>query len=477
MAQLSRNLARTVGLLVVFVLLAVANPPAQAQAGAGYDDNRVPFGSVDGKVQALHGVGDQLWVGGDFTTATDADLVTTHDRLNLAVFNFNTGDVRSLAPQPNDAVKAIVSDGARRVYVGGNFTQIAGQPVSYLAAFDLLTGQLDPTFSVTLNGDVNTLHLDGDDLYVGGDFYRVDGQRYLRIARLDAATGDLDLGFQTNPDTTVRSIDTFGDRVYISGDFEELGDDGAAETRIWFATLDAATGEPVDPDLSFAPIAGGENPTKRGIRQVAISPDGSSIYTGDDRNRVTRWDRLTGEMIWSRETEGDIQALVVEGDTVYAGNHHGLLAEYDERLLFALNAADGSPDNSFMPLLNSYHGTYSIHLAQGALIAGGEFTTVNDQASPHLAVFHGPGWLGAEPIAAPDGDVGCDGQANIVDALLIAQYSVGNRQLEPSCPLDDPAKSVAPSGDVDNDGEMTIVDALLIAQCTVSIPNIACPNP
>ena len=474
MQRLSRNVSRTIGALAAVLMLAVAAPSAHAQAGSTYDDDRASFGSVNGRVQALHAVGDQLWVGGEFTEATDADLTTSYDRPHLAVFNFNTGDVRSLAPNPNDTVKAITSDGADRVYVAGNFTEIDGQPIAYLAAFDVVSGNLDPSFAVTLNGDVNTLHLDGDDLYVGGDFYRVDGLAYRRIARLDAATGDLDLSFRADPDTTVRSIDTFGDRVYISGDFEALGDDPNVETRIWFATLDAATGSPVDPDLSFPPIAGGENPTKRGIRQVAISPDGASIYTGDDRNRVTRWDRLTGEMIWSRETEGDIQALVVDDDNVYAGNHHGLLAEYDERLLFALNTADGTPNNSFMPLLNSYHGTYAIELAQGALIAGGEFTTINDVASPHLAVFLGTNWVGAEPVPASAGDVACSGNADIVDALMIAQYAVGNRQIEASCPLDDPQRSLAPYGDVDSDGEMTIIDALLIAQCSVGIPNVAC---
>ena len=73
------------------------------------------------------------------------------------------------------------------------------------------------------------------------------------------------------------------------------------------------------------------------------------------------------------------------------------------------------------------------------------------------------------------GDTNCDGSSGIVDALLIAQFEVGNRTAA-TCPLADPTSQIyVPAGDVNNDGRTGIVDALLIAQCEVGIPNPFCP--
>lgn len=56
------------------------------------------------------------------------------------------------------------------------------------------------------------------------------------------------------------------------------------------------------------------------------------------------------------------------------------------------------------------------------------------------------------------GDVNGDNQITTVDALLIAQYTVGMKTL---------SASQLAAADVNNDGQVTIVDALFIAQYTV----------
>ena len=79
-------------------------------------------------------------------------------------------------------------------------------------------------------------------------------------------------------------------------------------------------------------------------------------------------------------------------------------------------------------------------------------------------------------LIAVQGDANCDRGSNIVDALVIAQFSVGNRTDHGACPLPDPQTQVnAASGDVDDSGVVDVIDALLVAQCDVGIPNVACP--
>lgn len=68
-----------------------------------------------------------------------------------------------------------------------------------------------------------------------------------------------------------------------------------------------------------------------------------------------------------------------------------------------------------------------------------------------------------------NGDVDCDDDRNIGDALIIAQYVVGTRTAS-TCPLADPTTQIDLSNaDVDDDGELDIGDALIIARCTVGL--------
>jgi Ca2+-binding RTX toxin-like protein len=75
------------------------------------------------------------------------------------------------------------------------------------------------------------------------------------------------------------------------------------------------------------------------------------------------------------------------------------------------------------------------------------------------------------------GDVLCDGLVNIVDALAIAQYSVGNRGSSDTCPADNTGSILLRAADTSVNGDVNIADALLIAQCSVGIPRIPCPDP
>lgn len=68
------------------------------------------------------------------------------------------------------------------------------------------------------------------------------------------------------------------------------------------------------------------------------------------------------------------------------------------------------------------------------------------------------------------GDVNCDQRIDVVDALLIAQYSVGNRTDSGGCPLNDPTTEInLGNGDFNVEAGADIIDALLIARCSVGV--------
>lgn len=73
------------------------------------------------------------------------------------------------------------------------------------------------------------------------------------------------------------------------------------------------------------------------------------------------------------------------------------------------------------------------------------------------------------------GNVDCNEEINVVDALFVLQYEVGLRSDNGACPLSDSETQLhAAVGDVNGDSTTNVIDSLLIMQCEVGIPNSFC---
>jgi hypothetical protein len=136
---------------------------------------------TDGVVNAL-AVGDSsVFAGGVF------QHVNGVDRLNLLALDATDGSLRDWAPAPNgpreDYYSASVDVLATRggtVFVGGDFTTIAGRQQASLAALDGVTGALldwDPK----PDQSVHALEVSGDRLYAGGYFQAAAGLPHLAL--------------------------------------------------------------------------------------------------------------------------------------------------------------------------------------------------------------------------------------------------------------------------------------------------------
>ena len=74
------------------------------------------------------------------------------------------------------------------------------------------------------------------------------------------------------------------------------------------------------------------------------------------------------------------------------------------------------------------------------------------------------------------GDVTCDSNVSIRDALFIVQYSVGNRTAATSCPIDPVSEILVAGADINNSGTISVADAVVIAQCASGIPTAFCSD-
>lgn len=133
--------------------------------------------------------GSTIYLGGVFTTAGGAA------RANLVAVDAVTGaalpdwQADTVGTYPD--VKSLAVSGTR-LYVGGRYTGIDGTTRKRLTAIDTVTGDVVTTFKPAPNGNVREVDVspDGTKVYAGGAFTTIGGQpRANAAAELSASTG------------------------------------------------------------------------------------------------------------------------------------------------------------------------------------------------------------------------------------------------------------------------------------------------
>src|SRR5918998_756891 len=149
--------------------------PAQAIGGTP-DETWMTNGTVF--AQTLSEDKKTIYIGGRFTALRDRAGNQT-PVTNLAAIDVATGEpVRTWKPRVTGTGAIIQSIAAKngRLFVGGNFSAVNGEPRQNLAEVDPADGSLKPfTPEITYEGStqpptVNTMLVDNSRLYVGGDF-------------------------------------------------------------------------------------------------------------------------------------------------------------------------------------------------------------------------------------------------------------------------------------------------------------------
>ena len=367
---------RTIGTLVAaFALLLITAPPASATLKTVPDDTWMANGSV----YAIARAGNRIYLGGSFTQVREeagSGAVVARDR--LAAFDATTGEVVSTwNPGANATVYALaVSPDGTRVYAGGDFTTVGGQSRVRLAAIDAITGGVVPGWDPSVDGRVRGLAASASRVYVGGGFLNVDGQYRKKLAAVDPVTGALDGAWIPKANKTVRAValSPDGGRVYISGYFEKVS--GVARAHI--AAVSPTTGA-VDPN--WHPNPG------YGIWALAVSSTRVYGAGGGSGGKLPAFSVASGSTLWTKNTDGDVQAVALLGDRVYAGGHFFSMAGQSRQHLAAVDAVSGALDPNWKATANSKWGVWATLAYADKLYIGGDFTEVSGVAQLRFAQF------------------------------------------------------------------------------------------
>jgi hypothetical protein len=167
---------------------------------------------------------------------------------------------------------------------------------------------------------VEAIAVEGNTVYVGGWFAHLRGLPQHRvIAAIDAATGEI-RDWQGARDGIVDAIAVKDDTVFAAGLFSMMG----GKSRRNLAAIDATTGLATEWNPVLGPGIGGE------WRDVqALGLQGNTLYVGGffgsvngvTRNYLAAVDATTGEVVpdWDPNPDGFIWSLALGPKTLYAG--------------------------------------------------------------------------------------------------------------------------------------------------------------
>jgi trimeric autotransporter adhesin len=342
----------------------VALNTATGQPIASFD----PQPDSDVSRMALSPDGGTLYAAGAFShIGSQASQPTINE---LAKLNTSTGAAdTSFDPEPNSDVSDLaLSHDGNRLYVVGAFNQIGGQAVDDAAALNPADGSVDTSWDPGPDTQVNALAVsaDGSTIYLAGQFTSLtpDGGAtgYTRngIAAVNSSNG-APTGWNPAPTSQgtpgiVDSLSLDGSTLLVAGRFDHIG--GAA--RRMAAALSTTTGAATsfDPHPSAEPdvfVPSASRIYMGGVFDSVGGVDRAGIAQLDSFGRATSWDpRLTPP---PGPTPVGVKALAIsrDGQTLYAAGDFDHAGAVTRNGLAGLSVSTAAP-NAFNPVASATAG-------------------------------------------------------------------------------------------------------------------------
>lgn len=339
--------------------------------------------------------GSTVYLGGSFEVVGPSIGFGTSVRLD-------TGAPDPTYAQPNARVFAVAPAADGGWFIGGDFTQVGGQPRSRIARLNA-DGSLHP-WNADVSARVEAIAVHEGVVYVGGFFTTVNGEPRSRIAALDEATGAL-TGWNPSATGLVLALVVRDGIVYAGGTFRDLG--GQPRNRLGGVEVTTGLVTPWNPDLNDE------------VNALVLTDDlvyAAGRFTtvgGVTRNRIAAIDRGTGAATsWNPNSDNRVEALAISDEVIYAGGNFRTIGGQNRSSFAALSLETGNA-TSWNPDANGLGRSILVH--EGIVYVGGFFRRIAGQQRMRLAAFdESTGALTAwNPTAG-----------NVIDALSINDAGV-----------------------------------------------------
>ena len=371
----------------------------------------------------------QLYVGGTFTTASDASnvLITQYIGSYNYLTNLMSNIATSVSGYTNGTVNATVTDYSNNcIYAGGTFTivydasNVNGLSAKYIAKWDISNNvwrQFGNSLYNGTNGTVNSLELDSlnNQLYVGGNFSRVQDTTNIPeltaffIARWDISNNvwkqfGNNIYNGTSGAVLAFAVDSSNNQLYVGGLFASVYDSSNTTplSAKYIARWDISNN--IWKQLGNTTYNG----TNTTVRALELDSSNNQLYVGGDfttvqdisnttalsTNRIARWD--ISNNVWIQlgnkpynGTNNPVYALELDlsNNQLYVGGNFTTVQDISNTTaLSAKSIARWDISNNVWRQFGntSFNGTNNtvvaleLDLSNNQLYVGGFFTSVQD---------------------------------------------------------------------------------------------------
>ncbi len=422
---------------LLFLCLLLAGPGSYAQT------LQTSLTVIDGPVHGIERMGSTLYIGGGFTSV--GTPVPYGGIVNKAGngYLFTRDGAR-----PNGTVRAVVPDGHGGWYIGGDFTQVGGQPRNHIARINAdgslnnwrmdannsvlsmtLTGNLlyiGGTFTVVggisrgylaqinllsnrptswdpdVRGTVNSMSILGNTLYICGRFGVVGGKTRGHLAAITISSGTVN-NWNPNPSSQLGQLmnailaDPSTNNIYVGGLFRNIN----GQLRINFAIIDPFSGtlrgESISLGNEFFGVQSLALATKviSANRNVIYAGFGDTPYSSEvnaDPPGMAAINAIKSGFItvhsldsWNPDIEGAVNTMVVEDNTLYIGGRFDAVGNEVRHRAAAFQISSGN----LLPWHPNADGTiYGMAIAGPTMYVGGNFNAIGRLNRYGIASVH-----------------------------------------------------------------------------------------
>jgi hypothetical protein len=356
-------------------------------------------GVSGGGVYALAVVGNEVFVGGLFTSAggVSANRVERFNTQTNTWSTLGTGSQNGV----NNTVRALAVVG-NEVYVGGTFTSAGGVSANRVARFNTQTNTWSSLGTGSQNGVndyVNALAVVGNEVFVGGIFTSAGGVSANRVARFNTQTNTwstLGTGSQNGVNNTVRALAVVGNEVFVGGEFTSAG--GVSANRV--ARFNTQTN-------TWSTLGTGSQNGVSGGGVYALAVVGNEVFVGGEftsaggvsANNVARFNTATNT--WSSLGTGSsngvsssVYALAVVGNEVFVGGTFisagGVSANRVARFNTQTNTWStlGTGSQNGVSSVGGFAPVNALAVVGDEVFVGGEFTSAGGVSANRVARFN-----------------------------------------------------------------------------------------
>src|SRR3954451_18217212 len=350
-----RSVAGVLGLLLLSGGLGLAVPTAALADSAPatpspatpttVSADGLPTVQINGVAWSQVVVGNTVYVAGKFTSARPAGSpagTNETPRANLLAYDIRTGElIPGFAPVlDGQALVVVASPDGSRIYVGGDFTTVNGQPRRRVRPVDTPTGPLVATWHPSISSQVRAIAATADTVYLGGSITAVGSVSRTKLAAVSAVDGSLlpwapvpgpgSTASNREPGKTAAQEATLnydvlslvitggGNQVVAAGRFDTMN--GSKATGV--AALDPVTG-------ANRPFAINQKITNQGINSAiySLSTDGTTVfgtaydYYGPGNLEGNFQVTADGQIIAMNTCHGDTYSSYATGGVLYLASH------------------------------------------------------------------------------------------------------------------------------------------------------------